>query len=81
MRNFWSCMNFNSIKSVVYIVLLYLVRMLKAQNLTTLPPNSETLLKILDYDKNISGINNESHVENSEGEEIIPLWRLLLDYR
>ena len=74
-------MNFNSIESVVYIVLLHLVPMIKAQNLTTLPPNPETLHRILDYDKNISGTNNESRLDNGKENEIIPLWRLLLDYR
>ena len=78
MCNFWFYSDHSSVelKSILYILVLFYVPMIKAQNFTT-----DTLNRILDYDKNISGMNNQSHSDNNEEDEIIPLWRLFLDYR
>ena len=78
MCHLWSYTDYSSVelKCILYIVVLFYVPMIKAQNFTT-----DTLNRILDYDKNISGMNNQSHSDNNEEDEIIPLWRLFLDYR
>ena len=77
MCNFWFHSDYSSVepKSILHIVVLFYVPMIKAQDFTT-----DTLHTLLDYDKNISGMNNESHSDNNEEDEIIPLWRLFLDY-
>ena len=74
----WSYTDYGSVelKSTLYTVVLFYMPMIKAQNLTT-----DTLHRILDFDNNISGMNNKSYSNNDEEDEVIPLWRLFLDYR